>query len=147
LARKKTSYLNLFKQPRSHLFDKKIWKFIGSTIDEQVTNIGNNSLIKEQKFSDILNKFEIAETKTNILEDQKNQFLIFVSLGTLFNNNFIIYKKIIDAFETFDLECEEETGFKKIKLENLTVRVIFESRNNIRLYLILYSSYIRLSFR
>ena len=107
------------------MFDKKIWKFIGSTIDEQVTNIGNNSLIKEQKFSDILNKFEIVETKTNILDNQKNQFLIFVSLGTLFNNNFIIYKKIIDAFETFDLEtCEEETSFKKIKLENLTVRVI-----------------------
>lgn len=115
----------MFKQPRSHLFDKKIWKFIGSTIDEQVTNIGNNSLIKEQKFSDILNKFEIVETKTNILDNQKNQFLIFVSLGTLFNNNFIIYKKIIDAFETFDSEtCEEETSLKKIKLENLTVRVI-----------------------
>ena len=115
----------MFKQPRSHLFDKKIWKFIGSTIDEQVTNIGNNSLIKEQKFSDILNKFEIVETKTNILDNQKNQFLIFVSLGTLFNNNFIIYKKIIDAFEKFDSEtCEEETSLKKIKLENLTVRVI-----------------------
>ena len=84
-----------------------------------MTNIGNNLLAKEPKFSDILNKFEVAETKTNILDNEKNHHLIFVSLGTLFNNNFIIYKKIVDAFETFDLEVyEEDFPHRKIKSEN-----------------------------
>ena len=88
--------------------------------------MGNNNLLKEQKFSDILNKFEVVETKTNILSNYNNQHLIFVSLGTLFNYNFIIYKKILDAFETFDSEpCSEinDIDGNEVKLENLTIVV------------------------
>ena len=88
--------------------------------------MGSNNLLKEQKFSDILNKFEVVETKTNMLANEKNQHLIFVSLGTLFNYNFLIYKKILDAFETFDSEpCSEinDIDGNEVKLENLTIVV------------------------
>ena len=50
-------------QPRSHLFDANVWKFIGSTLDERVTNMSSNSLVNEQVFKDILGRFEVREEK------------------------------------------------------------------------------------
>jgi UDP:flavonoid glycosyltransferase YjiC (YdhE family) len=109
-------------QPRSHLFDEKLWKFIGCTVDNRVANVDKSKpFAHDPMFQEIFNKFEIVEKKSNLLENESNpNRLIYVSLGTLYNNNLEIYKRIIDAFKSFD---EFNNNQSRIKLENLTIIV------------------------
>ena len=87
-------------QPRAHFFNSKFYKFIGSTINDNINN-KNYSMNHDKKIEKILNEFEIKESKVNILGEPGHR-LIYVSLGTLFNNNIAIFKQIFDAFETID---------------------------------------------
>nr|QVK45634.1 UDP glucuronosyltransferase [Brachionus paranguensis] len=84
--------------PRSHLYDSKIYKFCGSTIEESSLNQIYSNQLQNEPFKSLLDLFPINSLKFN--NDLK---LVLVSLGTLFNNNFEIFKKIIDAFEYFDV--------------------------------------------
>ena len=104
-------------QPRHHLYDDRFFKFIGSTINEEV-NSRNYSLNKDEKLEELLNSFEIKENKINILEEPSDK-LIYVSLGTIFNSDLRVYKIILKAFKTFDLEPFETRS--NIKLKNLKI--------------------------
>ena len=60
------------------------------------------------------------ESKVNMLEAKgSKEHLVYVSLGTVFNNNFSIYKTIVDAFKTFDANSSQS----QIRLDNLSVIV------------------------
>ena len=105
-------------QPRAHLFDKKIYKFIGATIDDRQSL--KLAEAKKDPIHEILKRFEARNSKLNILADDQ-EYLIYVSLGTVFNNNLSIYKMILDAVTTFDLELdsgefEHKVRFKQFKL-------------------------------
>jgi UDP:flavonoid glycosyltransferase YjiC (YdhE family) len=104
-------------QPRHHLYDDRFFKFIGSTINEEV-NSRNYSLNKDEKLEELLNNFEIKESKMNILEEPTDK-LIYVSLGTIFNSDLRVYKIILKAFKTIDLEPFETRS--NIKLKNLKI--------------------------
>ena len=102
-------------QARSHMLDNKKYKFIGCTLDETVKNefsVNNKELLNE-----IFDKFHEKDTKINIL-DEKEQ-LVYVSLGSVFNNNIEVYKIIVDGIKSFDLGSNRHN----IKLDNLTVVV------------------------
>ena len=102
--------------PRSHLFNPKLYKFIGSTVNEKA-----NDLYKISKeFSDILDKFEIKETKINILDNDSH--LVYISLGTLWNNDLQLFKSILDAIKSFDY-YQNDFENKNLKFENLNIIV------------------------
>jgi UDP:flavonoid glycosyltransferase YjiC (YdhE family) len=102
--------------PRSHLYDSKLYKFIGSTVNEKA-----NDLYKISKeMSDFLDKFEIKETKINILDNDSH--LIYISLGTVWNNNLEIFKSILDAMKLFDY-YQKYFENKNLKFENLNIIV------------------------
>jgi len=106
-------------QPRSHLFDKKN-KFIGASISDKVNNSVNFASLKDESIKNILETFKIKQEKINILDDDDPK-LIYVSLGTVFNNNITIFKLILDAFATFDLEPNETKS--KISSNNIKIVV------------------------
>ena len=102
-------------QARSHMFDNNFYKFVGSTIDESVKN--EFSLKNTDVLSEIFDKFKDRETKINILEEKEQ--LVYVSLGSTFNNNIDVYKIIVDGIKSFNLGSNRHN----IKLDNLTVVV------------------------
>ncbi|CAF0811036.1 unnamed protein product [Brachionus calyciflorus] len=101
--------------PRSHLYDTTKYKFVGSTIEGSPLNQIFSNQSEQEPFKTIFNSISVKS------DDSKNDYkLVYVSLGTLFNNNFDIFKKIIDAFVSYD-EGDSNEGF--IKLSNLKVIV------------------------
>nr|QNH67984.1 UDP-glucuronosyltransferase-like protein 2 [Brachionus koreanus] len=84
--------------PRSHLYDKAIYKFCGSTINEHSLIQMYSNQVELEPFKTL---FDLIPAKSYKFDNDIK--LILVSLGTLFNNNFNIFKKIIDAFENFDI--------------------------------------------
>jgi len=88
-------------QPRAHLFDRKMYKFIGSTIDEKVKNEFSNK--NHDALSDIL-KMKISQGNNKHEEKLK---LIYVSLGSIFNNNIDLYKIIINGMKKINMNEEE----------------------------------------
>lgn len=100
--------------PRSHLYDSKIYKFCGSTIDEETLSDLYSNQLQTEPFKSL---FELIPIKPFKFDYEIK--LILVSLGTLFNNNFEIFKKIIDAFENFDFINTTSS----IKLSNLRVLI------------------------
>lgn len=100
--------------PRSHLYDQSFYKFCGSTIDERSLNQIYSNQTEDEPFKTLFNLIPIKSFKFD-----SEIKLILVSLGTLFNNNFIIFKKIIDAFENFDLVNNKSS----IKYSNLRIIV------------------------
>lgn len=102
-------------QPRSHLFDSDIYKFVGSTAEEISTT---NS---DDKIEKILNSLPEIKKKDGIF-DENDIVLVYSSLGTVFNNNLVIYTKIIDAFKTFDQE-PSKTKHTKLKFSNIRLIV------------------------
>lgn len=105
-------------QPRAHLFDSKMYKFLGSTINDNIPI--NYDSLKFEPMKEMMNKFPIKEDKSNMLEED-GEFLVYVSLGTVFNNNLTIYKLMIDAIKTFDSDSDKYEH--KIKFNNLKVIV------------------------
>nr|QNH67998.1 UDP-glucuronosyltransferase-like protein 2 [Brachionus rotundiformis] len=84
--------------PRSHLYDSNIYKFCGSTIQEESLSQIYANQMQMEPFKSLFDLIQITSDK--YANDIK---LVLVSLGTLFNNNLDIFKKIIDAFENFDI--------------------------------------------
>lgn len=76
-------------QPRSHLFDPMKYKFVGATLEENKLE----PLADQEPFVSLLKKFSNQDS---------NEKLIYVSLGSILNQSFKIYKTIIDSFELFD---------------------------------------------
>jgi len=103
-------------QARSHLMDEKMYKFIGSTIDETVKNEFSSNDSNELK--EILSKFKVKDSKMNILDEEK-EHLIYVSMGSTFNSNIAAYRAILDGIKSFNLGSNKHG----IKLDNLTVVV------------------------
>ena len=87
-------------QANLDIFDKKKYRFLGSTIDDNLSD----PRAKEELFK-------------NILED--NDFkLIYAALGTVFNNTVSVYKTIIESFKYFDHE-PEVSRHPSLRLNNL----------------------------
>jgi hypothetical protein len=103
-------------QARSHMMDAKMYKFIGSTIDESVKNEFSSNDSSELK--EILSKFKVRDSKMNILDEEK-EHLIYVSMGSTFNSNITAYRAILDGIKSFNLGSNKHG----IKLNNLTVVV------------------------
>jgi UDP:flavonoid glycosyltransferase YjiC (YdhE family) len=110
-------------QPRSHLFDNKFYKFIGSTIklDDGSCNKSGAQFDTNNQLADILKLFESKETKAGNIENDK-LFLIYISLGTINNNNYDIYKTLIEGFINFDDEPIESRN-RNIKVSQLKIIV------------------------
>lgn len=102
--------------PRSHLYDRNFYKFVGTTIEANILIPSYLDQMNQEPFKSLFEIFPIKEID-NLSYFESELHLVFVSLGTLFNNNFDIFKKIIDAFKTFDEECGT------IRLKNLRVIV------------------------
>jgi hypothetical protein len=93
--------------------DEKMYKFIGSTIDETVKNEFSSNDSNELK--EILSKFKVKDSKMNILDEEK-EHLIYVSMGSTFNSNIAAYRAILDGIKSFNLGSNKYG----IKLNNLT---------------------------
>jgi UDP:flavonoid glycosyltransferase YjiC (YdhE family) len=78
-------------QPRSHMLDKEYFKFVGASIDDDV-NHNNYSAFQDPYINELLEYYDEKENKTNILNE--NEHLVYVSLGTVFNDQFETFKTI-----------------------------------------------------
>ena len=88
-------------QPRSHMFDHNMYRFIGATIDENVKNEFSNK--NHDALSEILSmKISLAGNKY-----QEKIKLIYVSLGSIFNNNIDLYKLIINGLKQTNKNDQE----------------------------------------
>jgi UDP:flavonoid glycosyltransferase YjiC (YdhE family) len=85
-------------QPRADNMIDKI-KFVGPFLDDQV----RNDSITNEKLKEILSKFE-PKNPIDVANFETKYKLVYVSLGTLFNNKINVFEKIIDAFRIFDQE-------------------------------------------
>jgi len=103
-------------QARAHMFDKSMYKFIGCTVDDTVAN--EFSFEHLESLRDIFAKFNVRETKRNILEETR-EHLVYVSLGSCFNNNIEVYQEILYGIKTFNLGRNRHN----ITLDNLRVVV------------------------
>jgi len=110
-------------QPRSHFFDNKTYKFVGSTVklDNDTCNKSGVRFETDNELSNILNMFEPKDSKKACIETDK-LFLIYISLGTINNNNYDIYKTLIEGFINFDNEPIESRN-PNIKAEQLKIIV------------------------
>ena len=83
-------------QPRAHLRDTQRFKFVGCSFDENYHFNGlNDRNEKETKLKEFLDEFPIrGEELTN-----KKFDLIYVSLGTIFNTDPIIFNTILKSIE------------------------------------------------
>ena len=63
-------------------------------------------------------KLHGTDAKEKVILDEK-ELLVYVSLGSTFNNNFIVYKEILDGIKSFNLGSNS----RNIKLDNLKVVV------------------------
>ena len=103
-------------QARSHLLDTNMYKLIGCTIDDTVKN--EFSINDNQDLKEIFNTFKVRDSKKNILEEEK-EHLIYISMGSTFNNNLEAYRKILDGIKSFNHGSNKHG----IKLDNLRVVV------------------------
>lgn len=80
-------------QPKKDLFPKR-YKYTGCCVNETVRNYE----INDHKFKDIFGSFEPVNPLSSIeARPQNNKRLIYVSLGTVFNDNGPIFEKLIEA--------------------------------------------------
>ena len=100
--------------PRSHLYNNKFFKFVGSTINHEEISRSSLDSIKDDKIKAILEYFDSKEKK-------ENDKLVYVSLGTVFNHKISIFKSILDSFKTFDIEPDQSKS--SVKFENLKIIV------------------------
>ena len=116
-------------QARAHMFDQGMYKFIGCTLDGTVKN--EFSLSDTPQLKKILDKFDVKESKMSLLEDSR-EHLVYVSLGSCFNDNIQVYTTILDGIKSLDLESNSS----RIRLADLTVVVstggaVFKKLNNL----------------
>jgi UDP:flavonoid glycosyltransferase YjiC (YdhE family) len=86
-------------QPSVEQFIKKKYKFLGCCIKENIRNVE----ITDPKLQEFMNQFEPVNPLQSIDQRQvSNKRLIYVSFGTLFNNNMAIFEKVIEAIQMLD---------------------------------------------
>lgn len=102
-------------QPRAEMFDQKKYKFVGATFDEDKLEL----LSEQEPFVSLFSNLK------------QNEKLIYISLGSLFNNSLKIYQIILESLEKFeqkDLKILISVGQETInKLE------LMKSQNKIRI--------------
>ena len=114
-------------QPRSHLFDRNMYRFIGATIDEYVKNEFSNK--NHDALTDVLS-MKISSTESKYQEKLK---LIYVSLGSIFNNNIDLYMIIINGLKQTnkDIRVVLSTGdLVYEQFEDLIQKGIYSLPNN-----------------
>ena len=106
------------KEFQPHADKIPFFTFVGPCIAEKVRT---NAEITNGPFVQIFNSFgpiNPNHTRSND-KDSSSSKLIFVSLGTMFNNNQACFEKIIEAFNKFDEE--EESTRSQTKLKDLKI--------------------------
>lgn len=104
--------------PGIHPFEYALdssFKFVGCCVSDKVRKLDIDPKLKEK-----LDLFEVINPRTAIHDDHSDKKLIYVSLGTVFYNNVLVFDTIIEAF-------------KKINNKNWTV-VVSVGKENIKLY-------------
>nr|QVK45639.1 UDP glucuronosyltransferase [Brachionus paranguensis] len=102
-------------QPFKELFDSS-YEFVGNCVSENVP--------KEASIDDRLKKFlDIIEPVNPNYENRKTEMtLVYVSLGTVFNNNIFIFDCVIDTFKELN------------KIEKNFIAVIAVGSDNLNIY-------------
>jgi hypothetical protein len=119
-------------QARSSLCSKNV-KFVGCCVNEVVRSVQSLNLDKP-----LLNLFDIFPEKNPVKLDvddyflseksfslhEKKLLLVYVSLGTFFNQSFHIYEKILNAFRILDeYNLEDKSQFPKLLSKKIHVVV------------------------
>ena len=104
-------------QARFHLIDSKTVKFVGSTISENLRNstqaIENNNLFSILDTFKPVNPLALEDNYYLISSNESmSAKLIYASLGTVFNNDFMLMYKIISAFKIFSTETDHLKMYK-----------------------------------
>lgn len=113
-------------QPKRDLFERLNYKFVGMCVDESVRAPD----IEDARLKQVLNSFPPINPLSSIDQrSQSNKRLVYVSLGTVVNDNEPIIKKIIAAISMyqsrsnlFDLTVLVSIGeplFKRFQSENV----------------------------
>jgi UDP:flavonoid glycosyltransferase YjiC (YdhE family) len=100
-------------QARSELLHENI-KLVGACIDDgpHLEDLRN---VNDEPMKEFLQKFQ---PKNPTSEKSTENFLIYVSLGSLFTNNFEFYLKVIEALKQFISKVKSETLFAIINVGN-----------------------------
>jgi UDP:flavonoid glycosyltransferase YjiC (YdhE family) len=99
-------------QPRIKLFDDS-YKFVGNGLSESVRTV---ETIKDLHLKEVLDLFEANNPTLSLTaRPQTNLKLIYVSLGTIFNNNLFIFETIINAIKLFKEE-NQAIKFKDLRV-------------------------------
>jgi UDP:flavonoid glycosyltransferase YjiC (YdhE family) len=116
-------------QPRSHLFPSHLYKFIGCTLKYDEKKVSQITLKNNQ--SKIIDFLKCIDDQRSLnMPSENNSYLIYVSLGTVFNENFMVYEMIIEALCNLEVNSLDlGTCRKKIKQDNL--RIIVSTSNQV----------------
>jgi UDP:flavonoid glycosyltransferase YjiC (YdhE family) len=111
-------------QPRSELFHENV-KFVGACIDDgpHLEDLRN---VQDDSIREFLNNFQ-PRNPTSIKSTEN--FLIYVSLGSMFTDNFDFYLKVIEAYKKFVAEVKSENIFAIINVGNVCFNE-FKNGNN-----------------
>jgi UDP:flavonoid glycosyltransferase YjiC (YdhE family) len=86
-------------QPMRDTFDRR-FQFVGSCIEEKVRS---NAEIKDKHLKEFLDLFKPRDSiETPVQESNPELRLVFVSLGTMYNDNIEVFTTIIQAFKGLD---------------------------------------------
>jgi UDP:flavonoid glycosyltransferase YjiC (YdhE family) len=107
--------------PRSHLFERKTM-FVGACINDTV-HINGEAIHENSKVNELLKIFPVRSY--DLPKHQQNKKLIYVSLGTAFNENTRLFSLLIDAFNRFDELSLEIEDFKLSKTELKDLKILF----------------------
>ena len=102
--------------PRSHLFDKKTF-FVGSCISENA-HINGDIPCEDEEFKELLKDYPILNEYTR--KESQEKKLIYVSLGTVYNEIRRLYSILIEAFSNFD-QLSIDIDDAKIKLNSMQI--------------------------
>jgi UDP:flavonoid glycosyltransferase YjiC (YdhE family) len=109
-------------QPHREKFNDS-FKFVGCCISDSVRKIDINNA----KLDEFLSVHKPVNPLVSIEEKSKNnKELIYVSLGTVFNQNTTVFEKIIDAFKQIDKEDKQKVNM--IVSMGKDIHEIFEKR-------------------
>ena len=100
-----------FLQKRSELFHENV-KFVGACIDDgpHLEDLRN---VKDDSIKKFLERFQPRNPSS--IKSTEN-FLIYVSLGSMFTDNFDFYLKVIEAYKIFAAQVKSEKIFAIINV-------------------------------
>ena len=98
-------------QPRSELLHENV-KFVGACIDDG-PNLEDLANVKDDSIKTFLERFHPRNPSST---KSTENFLIYVSLGSMFTNNFDFYLKVIEAYKKFVAQVKSEKIFAIINV-------------------------------